>query len=65
MAGTVIGNCAIDMMSTDEEKEENRKQRRLQELGQVDPNVVKCCELQGNCCSEYLTTSASTYKYDV
>lgn len=39
MARTVIGNSAIDMMSTDEEKEKNRKERRLQDLQQVDPNI--------------------------
>ncbi len=39
MARVVAANGAVDMMSTDEEKEKNRKERRLQDLQGVDTQV--------------------------
>lgn len=64
MARTVIGNSAIDMMSTDEEKEQNRKERRLQDLNQVDPNMVTAASVAKEMAKQKIGTG-STNTYDV
>ena len=65
MARTVIGNSAIDMMSTDEEKEKNRKERRLQDLNSVDPNMVTAANVAKEMAKSQIQQQASTNKYDV
>ena len=41
MAKTVIGHGAIDVLSTEEEKEKNRQERRLKDLNGVDSDMIK------------------------